>query len=80
MQLLILYYLRVVMNSLLFALLIWLFLQDSPSKTASLPRSALSGRRFSAFPPSLAVSGRLEVRYVDISIFLSFTVLIAFCL
>uniref|UniRef100_A0A9J2PE90 Protein kinase C n=1 Tax=Ascaris lumbricoides TaxID=6252 RepID=A0A9J2PE90_ASCLU len=39
-------------------------LQESSTKTASLPRSAASGRRYSAFPPSLAVTGRLEVRII----------------
>uniref|UniRef100_A0A0N5AND3 protein kinase C n=1 Tax=Syphacia muris TaxID=451379 RepID=A0A0N5AND3_9BILA len=36
---------------------------ESPSKTASLPRSLICSRPpYSSFPPSLAVSGRLEVR------------------
>lgn len=36
---------------------------ESPSKTASLPRSIVCSRPpYGSFPPSLAVSGRLEVR------------------
>uniref|UniRef100_A0A1I7X3N4 Non-specific serine/threonine protein kinase n=1 Tax=Heterorhabditis bacteriophora TaxID=37862 RepID=A0A1I7X3N4_HETBA len=36
---------------------------DSPSKSSSLPRG-IYGRRLSTLPPSLAVSGRLEVRLI----------------
>uniref|UniRef100_A0A183UZ47 REM-1 domain-containing protein n=1 Tax=Toxocara canis TaxID=6265 RepID=A0A183UZ47_TOXCA len=39
-------------------------LQENSSKTVSLPRSTVSSRRYSAFPPSLAVTGRLEVRII----------------
>ncbi|PAV67401.1 hypothetical protein WR25_03132, partial [Diploscapter pachys] len=38
-------------------------LSESPSKSATLPRS-MYGRRLSTLPPTLAVSGRLEVRVI----------------